>query len=75
MRKTSCKTAACRLKRLILLDQIGCSEEVLELLKSEVGSAVSKYIKIDEKKIEITVTMAQNTTVLTTRIPVMELDK
>ena len=56
-RKSSKDFAKDRLKLLLVSDRAGCSSEVMELMKNDIISVISKYMEIDE---EITKTESED---------------
>ena len=47
-KKSSKDFAKDRLKLLLVSDRVGCSAEVMELMKNDIISVISKYVDIDE---------------------------
>lgn len=45
-----------RLKLLLAADKAGCPPEFLEMIKDDIGKAVSKYMDIDSGEIEVGLT-------------------
>ncbi len=45
-----------RLKLLLVSDRAGCSSEVMELMKNDIISVISKYMEIDEEELDIQIT-------------------
>ena len=52
-KKTSSQVARDRLKILLISDRAGCSPEMLEMIKKDIASVISKYMKIDTNHMEI----------------------
>lgn len=52
-RKSSKETAKDRLKILLISDRVNCSPEMMEMIKADIAKVISKYMKIDEKSMEI----------------------
>ena len=51
-RKSSKDFAKDRLKLLLVSDRAGCSSEVMELMKNDIISVISKYMEIDEEELD-----------------------
>lgn len=56
VRKRSGEIARRRLKLLLVSDKTNCSPEFLEMIKDDIFSAVSKYLKIDHGDMEVGLT-------------------
>lgn len=56
--KRSGEIARKRLKLLLAADKTDCSGEILEMIKDDICSAVSKYMDIDLGEIDVGVTKA-----------------
>ncbi len=52
-KKRSGEVARKRLKLLLVMDKTGCSQEFLEMLKSDICCSVSKYLEVDPGKMEV----------------------
>ena len=52
-KKTSSQVARDRLKILLISDRARCSPEMLEMIKKDIASVISKYMKIDTNHMEI----------------------
>lgn len=81
-RKSSCQVAKDRLKILLISDRVNCSPEMMELIKLDIAKVISKYMKIDESKMEVQInTKKENssrngkTPVLYANIPILDLQK
>ena len=69
-RKSSKDFAKDRLKLLLVSDRAGCSSEVMELMKNDIISVISKYMEIDEEELDIHITKTESED-LRGMIPVM----
>ena len=80
-KKSSCQVAKDRLKILLISDRVNCSPEMMELIKTDIAKVISKYMQIDEEKMEIQInTRKENTVrnskpVLYANIPIVDLQK
>lgn len=80
-KKSSCQVAKDRLKILLISDRVNCSPEMMELIKTDIAKVISKYMKIDEDKMEIQINTRKETTgrngkpVLYANIPILDLQK
>ncbi|MGN0515285.1 MAG: cell division topological specificity factor MinE [Lachnospiraceae bacterium] len=52
-KKTSGSVAKDRLKLLLVSDRANCSPEVMDLIKNDIVSVISKYMDIDTEGIDI----------------------
>lgn len=52
-KKRSGEVARNRLKLLLVADKTGCSPELLEMLKSDLCHAISKYLEVDKGQMEV----------------------
>lgn len=52
-RKASREVAKDRLKILLISDRVNCSPEMLDLIKQDIASVISRYMKIDTQNMEI----------------------
>ncbi|MCI8593189.1 MAG: cell division topological specificity factor MinE [Lachnospiraceae bacterium] len=68
--KKSCHVAKDRLKILILSDRMGCSPDLLKMLKKDIISSVSRYISVDQEHVEFQV--SQKPPVITAYLPLKE---
>ena len=59
-RKSSKDFAKDRLKLLLVSDRAGCSSEVMELMKNDIISVISKYMEIDEEELDIQITKTES---------------
>ena len=78
-RKSSKDFAKDRLKLLLVSDRAGCSSEVMELMKNDIISVISKYMEIDAEGLDIQITQTESETdngtvpALYANIPIKEL--
>ena len=59
-RKSSKDFAKDRLKLLLVSDRAGCSSEVMELMKNDIISVISKYMEVDEEELDIQITKTES---------------
>lgn len=80
-KKSSCQVAKDRLKILLISDRVNCSPEMMELIKTDIAKVISKYMKIDEEKMEIQINARKENAgrsgkpVLFANIPIVDLQK
>ncbi|MCR5155015.1 MAG: cell division topological specificity factor MinE, partial [Lachnospiraceae bacterium] len=55
-KKNSGKAAKDRLKLSIVADRAGCSPEIMEQIKEDIITVISKYVEIDTDGLDIKVT-------------------
>ena len=55
-KKNSGTIAKRRLQFVLIADRIGCTQEVLEMIKDDMIKAISKYMEIDTSGLEIKIT-------------------
>ena len=78
-RKSSKDFAKDRLKLLLVSDRAGCSSEVMELMKNDIISVISKYMEIDTEGLDIQITQTEsdgghgNVPAIYANIPIKEL--
>ncbi|MCR5083093.1 MAG: cell division topological specificity factor MinE [Parasporobacterium sp.] len=78
-KKTSGDVAKDRLKFLLVSDRAKCSPEVMEMLKRDIISCISKYMEIDYDGLDIQITTAGqngeagNAPALFANIPIKEV--
>jgi len=48
-----------RLQFLLITDRTGCTPEILELIKDDMIKAISKYMEIDAKGLEVKITQME----------------
>lgn len=68
--QTKCRSAGYardRMKLLLVSERIGCSPQMMKMLKNDMIHTVKKYIAIDEKQVHIRIT--QEPLVLHAEIP------
>lgn len=77
--KTSRQIAKDRLKILLISDRVCCSPEMMELIKNDIASVISKYMKIDSTSMDIQIMStgtggrATKTPVLYANIPILDI--
>lgn len=59
-RRSSKDLAKDRLKLLLVSDRAGCSSEVMELIKNDIISVISKYMEIEEEELDIQITKMES---------------
>ena len=59
-KKSSKDFAKDRLKLLLVSDRVGCSAEVMELMKNDIISVISKYVDIDQEELDIQITKTES---------------
>ncbi|MBC7340275.1 MAG: cell division topological specificity factor MinE [Firmicutes bacterium] len=59
-----------RLRLILVHDRAGCSPELLQALKDEMVTAVSRYLDVDRDGIEIRLVSGERHAVLSASIPV-----
>lgn len=80
-KKSSCQVAKDRLKILLISDRVNCSPEMMELIKTDIAKVISKYMQIDEEKMDIQINTRKENTgrnskpVLYANIPIVDLQK
>ncbi len=72
-RKKSCEIAKDRLKILLISDRVNCSPEMMELIKADIVSVISKYMKIDTANMDIQI--SKSTPALYANIPILDLNE
>lgn len=60
-----------RLQLVLVQDRMNMSPQLLQTLKDELISVISKYIEIDEDNMEVTFTQSKRQSRLTADIPVL----
>jgi cell division topological specificity factor len=60
-----------RLQLVLVQDRVNMSPHLLQTLKDELISVISKYIEIDEENMEVTFTQSKRQNRLTADIPVI----
>ena len=51
----SCGIAKDRLRQLILTDRMGCSPEILEMMKRDMAASMTRYMDIDKDRIQFSI--------------------
>ena len=51
-----------RLKLVLVSDRAGCSPEIMEQIKNNIISVISKYIEIDQEGLDIKITQTESET-------------
>ena len=59
-KKTSGSIAKDRLKLVLVSDRSGCSSEVMEQIKNDIITVISKYIEIDMEGLDIKITQTSS---------------
>ena len=49
-----------RLQFVLIADRIGCTQEILEMIKDDMIKAISKYMEIDTTGLEIKITQVED---------------
>ncbi len=65
-KKSSGNICAERLKLVLAADRAGCSVEIIEVMRNDIISVISKYADVDKNDLDICITQ----TFLITKIPV-----
>jgi cell division topological specificity factor len=68
---TSREIAKNRLQLVLVQDRVNMSPHLLQTLKDELISVISKYVEIDEENMEVTFTQSKRQNRLTADIPVI----
>ena len=68
---TSREVAKNRLQLVLVQDRVNMSPHLLQTLKDELISVISKYVEIDEENMEVTFTQSKRQSRLTADIPVI----
>ncbi len=71
-KKSSKEIAKDRLKILLISDRVNCSPEMMEMIKMDITKVLSKYMKIDAKKMEIKISKTPS---IFANIPIIDLNK
>ena len=71
-REKSCEIAKDRLKILLISDRVNCSPEMMELIKADIVSVISKYMKIDT--VLMNRQIPKSTPALYANIPILDLN-
>ncbi len=59
-KKTSSNVAKDRLKLVLISDRAGCSPEILEQIKNDIITVISRYIEIDLDGLDINITQTES---------------
>ena len=59
-KKNSGTSAKRRLQFVLIADRIGCTQEILEMIKDDMIKAISKYMEIDTTGLEIKITQVED---------------
>ena len=59
-KKNSGTIAKRRLQFVLIADRIGCTQEILEMIKYDMIKAISKYMEIDTTGLEIKITQVED---------------
>ena len=68
---TSREIAKNRLQLVLVQDRVNMSPQLLQMLKDELISVISKYVEIDAENMEVTFTQSKRQSRLTADIPVL----
>jgi len=81
-KKSSCQVAKDRLKILLISDRVNCSPDMMELIKNDIAKVISKYMKIDENRMEVQINTRKESSsrfgrnpVLYANIPIVDIQK
>lgn len=79
-KRKSREIAKDRLKILLISDRVNCSQEMMEMIKTDIAKVISKYMKIDTQSMEIQITKTENKgrgkmPTLYANIPILDLHK
>nr|WP_243832503.1 cell division topological specificity factor MinE [Orenia marismortui] len=72
---TSKDLAKERLRLVLVHDRIGVSPELIEEMKEELIDVISKYLEIDDERIDMELDRQDNSVALIANIPVKSLKK
>ena len=79
-KKKSSDIAKDRLKILLISDRVNCSPEIMNMIKNDIASVLSKYMKIDSESMEVQITKKGNSKrgrkspFLYVNIPILDLN-
>ena len=59
-KKNSGTIAKKRLQLVLIVDRIGCTAEILEMIKDDMIKAISKYMEIDTTGLEIKIAQVED---------------
>lgn len=80
-KRSSREIARDRLKILLISDRVNCSQELMELIKTDIAKVISKYMKIDAANMEIQIntkgkgTRGMKSPSLYANIPILDINK
>lgn len=69
-KKNSGTIAKRRLQFVLIADRIGCTQEILEMIKDDMIKAISKYMEIDTTGLEIKITQVEDRE-MSEKVPVL----
>ena len=69
-RRNSGNIAKKRLQFVLIADRVGCTTEILEMIKDDMIKAISKYMEIDTSGLEIKITHVEDREI-SERLPVL----
>lgn len=69
------KIAKERLRLVLVHDRTAVSPQVIESIKEEIIRVISKYMEIDERRIEVELNNIDNSVALTASIPVRNVKR
>ena len=58
-KESSGETAKSRLKLVLIQDRLNCSDQVLEMLKTDILKVISNYMEIDEEEMDIQISQSK----------------
>ena len=59
-KKNSGTIAKKRLQFVLIADRVGCTPEILEMIKDDMIKAISKYMEIDTEGMEVKITQVED---------------
>jgi cell division topological specificity factor len=72
---SSANIAKERLRLVLVHDRTNVSPQFLEALKEELFAVISRYMEIDEEKMDVNLQSAENQVVLVANIPVRRMKR
>ena len=69
-KKNSGTIAKRRLQFVLIADRIGCTQEILEMIKDDMIISISKYMEIDTTGLEIKITQVEDRE-MSEKVPVL----
>lgn len=69
-KKNSGVIAKKRLQFVLIADRVGCTPEILEMIKDDMIKAISKYMEIDTTGLEIKITQVEDRE-MSEKVPVL----